>query len=641
LIPTVAHSSETSNVPWGRLAIVALPFDPYRQWLRIDGGRDAADFYQVFGLPAFTSDPQVIAVAADLTIERVQRLSPGAHRAAHRRLLEELSQAKECLLDPAARARYDQSLGGHPNSGLRPIAAQTPTSPTVSSERTTADELWDELAEEPRRRYRLKRRSRSSGILAAGLILLGAVSVLGGVAYWQMQTGRPMEMAAGGPNHDVSKGAPQHDPPSTVAAPAAEPDPPPSPVSSPQVSPTPRRGETRPAVKNPVQPPPARVNSPPQSPHVATPEPENPKAADDPQRAERIAAFEWAVQQARAALAARDLDKASGQLDAAEKNIVLPRHLDEVRQLRALAGQLRLFFDAVRSGLKKFEPTEQIDVDGLIAAIVEVKPDGVTLFVERSRKSYTLATMPANTVLFFARAGADENNPLAAAFYGAFYAIQGDRDKARQAWQRAAAADVPVDDLLPLLSGPPLGSRRVPVPEAKLLDAARVELQGRFADEIVAAQNPVRKSVLASKLLDAAGGADNAAEQFAALTQARQWAILAGDPMAALAAIDEMGRSFEVDPLELKSQALGLALAGKMSAKSAASAAAAAIDLSSAAERAGRGDLALSLADTAYNAARKSRDSALIKRAYSRRTEAQAFSKQSRSRKAKSSSSNR
>jgi hypothetical protein len=497
--------------------------------------------------------------------------------------------------------------------------------PSPSAEQTGADALWEEVARIPHRFITAPRRTRGSGILAAALILIGLLSAFAGMAWWQMRGDRQAELSAAEPTDVISQVVP-HEPSSpAVAEPADE--------AANVAVPLSRKTPPSPATRTTVAP--ATVVS-------AGPE-KAPAASQDAASAERLAAFQRAVHRARQALAARDLDEAAGQLDAAEKNIILPKQRDEVRQLRALAKQLGLFFVAVRGGLKKFQPTEVIHVDDLVAAIVEVGPESVTLFIEGARRNFTIATMPASIMLFFARAGADEKSPLAAIFFGAFYAVdpQGDPAKARQLWQQAAAADVPVEDLLPLVAGPALASRREPIPDAALVDAAGKVLEERFAEAIVGAKSGVQKSKVALQLLDAARQASHAAEQYAALSQARDWAISAGDPATALEASDALGKSFDVDALMLKSAALGAATAGTLTPKSAARAATAAIELSAEAQRAGGGELALSLADTGYTCARKSHDSALVKRAYQRRSEAQSFENQSRSRKAKSSAANR
>ncbi len=287
----------------------------------------------------------------------------------------------------------------------------------------------------------------------------------------------------------------------------------------------------------------------------------------------------------------------------------------------ALSEQLGLFFAAVRSGWQKYETTEEIEWDGNRAAIVEVGPDRVGLFIEGQRRDYTVATLPAGLALFFAHASADERAPQAQVFYGAFQAVDpaGDRARARALWQQAKAAGMEVGALLPLLDGPPLSEHRQKVPPAALVDAARDKIQGQFADAILAAKSGRQKARLASQILKTARSAKGLSEQYAALDEAREWAISGGDPVTALAAIDALDKTFAVDLLELKSEALGASIAGLVSTDSAAKAASAALALSDQAEQAGRMELAGTLADTAYTAARKARESPLIRRAHERR----------------------
>jgi hypothetical protein len=163
--------------------------------------------------------------------------------------------------------------------------------------------------------------------------------------------------------------------------------------------------------------------------------------------------------------------------------------------------------------------------------------------------------------LHFARAAADEQSPAAAVFFGAFLAIdaQGDPQQARQLWQRAVAAGADVDNLLPLLEGPSLAARRAPVPDAGRVEAAGRWVQGQLADLIISAENAPRRALLAARMLEASRRAQTSAEQYAALEQACDWAISAGAPLQALAAVEELADWFAVDGLELKSKALGAA----------------------------------------------------------------------------------
>jgi hypothetical protein len=355
-----------------------------------------------------------------------------------------------------------------------------------------------------------------------------------------------------------------------------------------------------------------------------TPSPDTAKtsttAADRDASADREG-FSRAINHARAALVARDWKLAARQLDLADQHAQTPEHKAQARRFRALHAQLGLFFDAVRAGLKKIEPTEELDLGETIAAVVEVGPDSLALFIEGSRRDYTLATLPARVALLVAKGGADQNAPPAQVFWGAFHAVdpQGNRDTARQLWQAAARAGQAVDDLLPFLRAAELALQREPVPEPSLLAAAEKHLREDYASDIEAAKTSQRKSALALALIGAAQESETSDLQYALLTQAVGWAASAADVQPVVQAIDELEVWFEVDALALKSAALSAAVKASTTRAAAKPIAAAALDLADRAEADGRRELTHALSDTAYAAAQKARDVDLLKRATRRR----------------------
>lgn len=88
--------------------------DPYVEWLGFPPGRRPANHYELLGIPAFEPDPETIAHAADCLRGQLRKVRPGGQIAAWQRLLDDLSAAKACLLDPGAKAAYDASLQGPP-----------------------------------------------------------------------------------------------------------------------------------------------------------------------------------------------------------------------------------------------------------------------------------------------------------------------------------------------------------------------------------------------------------------------------------------------------------------------------------------------------------------------------------------------
>jgi len=85
-------------------------FNPYSEWLGVNVAGQTPNHYQLLGLNPSETDAEVIARAADTAMARVRRVRPGAHLAEWSRLLDYLTATKACLLDPASRTAYDNSL---------------------------------------------------------------------------------------------------------------------------------------------------------------------------------------------------------------------------------------------------------------------------------------------------------------------------------------------------------------------------------------------------------------------------------------------------------------------------------------------------------------------------------------------------
>ncbi|MBA63279.1 MAG: hypothetical protein CMJ76_13055 [Planctomycetaceae bacterium] len=95
-------------------------FDAYRVWLGIPPQQQPPNHYQLLGIGQFEADPDVIENAADRQMTHVRTYQSGSHSDDSQRILNEITQAKLCLLKPSSRAAYEAKL-----------RAQTPlTSPT-------------------------------------------------------------------------------------------------------------------------------------------------------------------------------------------------------------------------------------------------------------------------------------------------------------------------------------------------------------------------------------------------------------------------------------------------------------------------------------------------------------------------------
>jgi hypothetical protein len=108
-----------------------MPFDPYHKWLGIPPVEQPPDHYRLLGVQRFESDLDVIESGADRqTIAlRMFQIGPNAEIAA--RLLNEVSEARLCLLRPGEKKEYDQTLAALPNPAKVPTPPELPVPPPV------------------------------------------------------------------------------------------------------------------------------------------------------------------------------------------------------------------------------------------------------------------------------------------------------------------------------------------------------------------------------------------------------------------------------------------------------------------------------------------------------------------------------
>src|SRR5688572_28406865 len=89
---------------------MSAPFDPYHKWLGIAADEQPASLYRLLGVRPFESDPDVIDTAADQRMRQLKTFQGGKHGALSQKLLNEISRARQRLLDPKERADYDALL---------------------------------------------------------------------------------------------------------------------------------------------------------------------------------------------------------------------------------------------------------------------------------------------------------------------------------------------------------------------------------------------------------------------------------------------------------------------------------------------------------------------------------------------------
>src|SRR5262245_4583096 len=85
-------------------------FDQYHKWLGIPKDQRPPTHYQLLGLSPTEQDREVIEEAAIRQTTHLRAYQMGPHAADCTRILNEVAQARQVLLDPAKRRAYDQTL---------------------------------------------------------------------------------------------------------------------------------------------------------------------------------------------------------------------------------------------------------------------------------------------------------------------------------------------------------------------------------------------------------------------------------------------------------------------------------------------------------------------------------------------------
>lgn len=113
---------------------MAEKFDPYYKWLGIPPDNQPPDLYQLVGVERFESDPDVISAVSEARIRSLQLFTTGPHAEIAKKLIDNLGQARQMLLDPGKRSAYDLTLGDlsdAPRSPHQRVPQPSPEEPAV------------------------------------------------------------------------------------------------------------------------------------------------------------------------------------------------------------------------------------------------------------------------------------------------------------------------------------------------------------------------------------------------------------------------------------------------------------------------------------------------------------------------------
>jgi transcriptional regulator with PAS, ATPase and Fis domain len=160
-----------------------------------------------------------------------------------------------------------------------------------------------------------------------------------------------------------------------------------------------------------------------------------PKPSLDPAKE---SAWQKAVEEVRSALAQHDLASAKEALQIAAANAQTSEQHQEVERLRMLRHYLEEFWNGIRQAVSRLEAAQEIVVGNMRVAIVEGNSQYLIVRAEGRNIRWPIERIPGSVVELLAKRWFRTNDTATQLAWGAYYAVRGQTQQARQAWEQAA-----------------------------------------------------------------------------------------------------------------------------------------------------------------------------------------------------------
>jgi hypothetical protein len=447
-------------------------FDPYHHWLGIPPEEQPPNHYRLLGINAFETSISAIKNAADQRRDFLKSVQTGEHVQFSQDLLNQVGQAKSCLLDPDKRLAYNALLRqqqAETNSPVQtsPLAPPlsvpvppvqegrqpyptTPSKPVLTDNSSRSQSTYFGPTTTTRfRRYKFRlvsgHRNRFRFIftgfsLGISLTLLLAVVVLFRSNWRADLTSVANQNRTAMPSSEV--GHPKTKPPSSPQVNSTKPD-----LTKPTII-TGAADRATDGLPNTAPHPeshrqlkvePGAIRS---RQELAS----DRKSLTSQQRSE----LAGHLAAARTALTNRQLDVADEQLQLARELAASSEFEPMAERLHTLQHYVQEFWLAVENGMLNLnDGGELMLASGEPAFVVEVTSEEITIRDQGKNKLYKKMELPGNLVLAIAKHWLDEDNLANKLVGGAFMAVDPafDTGEAVGIWRNIAenGANVPDD----------------------------------------------------------------------------------------------------------------------------------------------------------------------------------------------------
>lgn len=414
-------------------------FDAYRKWLGIPAEEQPPHHYRLLGIAPFEDDPDVIQNAADRQMAHVRNFQAGKHALLAKRILNELSSAKVCLLNAGKKADYDalfrSQLAGVTNGKPGSLHAIPPEAPPAlggvqlaeaappvvagGGERATNSSPQPVVvgtAARPSRsgtaaRFaKAKRRSNLTPLfllVVCGLALGGVVAVVMNLDYFKKFV--ETQGHSGHRNGSESRSG-KHEKDGTDKSPNSD------------------KPEKTIGGKPPSKPNDELLFK------QAPPLPPRPPKQDLTKVA-REENLRKALTDARHALELRQSPAAHQFLIDADSFKANQKEADEIEQWRTVSTYLGLFWNAVDKGIHKLEPGDKFEFGGVQIELKKVEKDIVSFKIGDRDEERKIHDLDPKSAAAFAIRSVKPGDPFAQIYLATFLALDKHGDRQHRQWQ--------------------------------------------------------------------------------------------------------------------------------------------------------------------------------------------------------------
>lgn len=518
-------------------------FDPYHKWLGISDAQRPPNHYRLLGLELFESDREVIQSASDRQMTHVRQFQSGEHAELSQVVLNEIAQARVCLLQGNTKTEYDKRLRSSLARMEPPVASESVAVPSTGLPKI--DAVRQNLRDRTKKKSLLPLLFATIGLAVVfGLYYVGrrvpdsgdqgneeAAQVVDSSSESPVDSGNVDSSAIGEvaelPGSISVVDSTESSVPTTSAADVPSSNDEPSVPNVPQPIPPWRQSASR-AVPPPI---------PAKHPFVSC----------------------------LTALRQREMTTAKRQLAAIEKRLMSnPSQRDAVSRLRLFVGQVDSFWRAVDIGLQDLAVGDAFSFAETPVSVRALEAGKLALRCGAEERIFEtrLASLDSDLAVALCEMGADAFGPARDWMIGSFLSIdnQGDLNAASQRLERARGSGAAIE-LLADLKQPSSTSKNtsprtlVQPPSKRDFDLANRKMHQEFRT-LLNARTPEQKRGASDEMYEASVSKKDVAYQYALLNKSILLAASAGDFGRAWNLVDYLGERYKIDRHEVRIKVL-------------------------------------------------------------------------------------